>query len=148
DRHAVWKGETAGNCSNGAVGRQQRNNARTVVDVGVAAAIHDDLIPHLIGYSAQVGVRNQGPVSFASHYAIFTAGYDQQAAVSKPVETKRQAEGSVHDDVFVSGEIDRQNLLRAPVRQPESTVVPSRRFTHRKAGDENVHVLLAPLLMT
>jgi hypothetical protein len=52
----------------------------------------------------------------------------------------------VHDDVFVSGEIGRKNLLRAPVRQPESTVVPSRRFTHRKAGDENLHVLLAPFL--
>jgi len=57
----------------------------------------------------------------------FLAG-NQQAAIGQPVDGPAQAGRSVASDFTVAVQIDRNDLTGSPVGEPQSALVPARRF--------------------
>ena len=53
---------------------------------------------------------------------------DEQAAVGQPVDGPAEAGRALSDDLAVAVEIDRDDLLGAPVGEPQPAVVPTRRL--------------------
>jgi hypothetical protein len=97
-------------------------------------AVHHDLVPAVLGDPAEVDVPDDRPVGPHAHELL--AG-DQEPAVGQPVDRPAEAVArhrgvdlgrSVSDDLAVAVEIDRDDLARASVREPQPAVVPARRF--------------------
>ena len=62
DGHAIGEGDAVGDLSHDASGADERDDSLAAVDVGVAAAVHDDLVPGAAGKTAQVGMGHERPV--------------------------------------------------------------------------------------
>ena len=103
------------------------------VDVDVAAAVHDDLVEVVDAHSAQVGVRHHRAVGLDAREA--SAGH-QQAPVGQPVDRPPEALRPLGDDLGVALEVDGDDLLRAPVGEPQAPFVPARRLADHEPGHQ------------
>ena len=70
--------------------------------------------------------------------AVLVPGHDQQPAVGQPVDRERERRRDAGDDLAVALEIDGDDLLRAPVGEPQAAVVPARRLADREPGQQNL----------
>ena len=95
------------------------------VDVDVVAAVDDDLVPAVVVDAAQIGVADHRTVGLPAHQ-LGTG--DQQAAVGQPVDRPAETGRARRDHLAVAVEIDRHDLARAPVGEPQPIVVPARRL--------------------
>src|SRR5262249_60519266 len=105
----------------------------TAVDIDVAATVDHDFIPALVRRAPEISIGDEGSIRLPSHETVLASRDDQQRAVGKPVEAKRKSEGRLDHAFALAVAIDRHDRLSAPVREPETIVVPSRRFTHRNS---------------
>ena len=87
----------------------------------------------------QVGVCHERPVRLAAEEEALASRDDEQAAIRQPIDAERKAERRADRDLAVTIEIDCQDLLRAPVREPKPVLVPTGGFTHREAGQQRFH---------
>ena len=145
----MGKGDAVGDLSNGAVGRDHRDHSgrelavgkveADVVRVGVAPAVDDDLVPGVLGEDAQVGLGRERPVGLHAEQTPFGGRDDEQGPVGQPVDAERKRL-NLGDDLAPAVEIDGDQLLRAPVGQPETAVVPARRLGEREARRQDLRL--------
>ena len=131
--HAVREREPVRHLADPAVGRDERDDPgwsvlrraeEPAVDVGVAAAVDDELVP-VIGEVAQVGVRDEGSVRFEAQEPL---SRDQEATVRQPVDRPAEAARPVTDDLAGAIEIDGDDLVGPPVGEPQPAVMPAWRL--------------------
>ena len=79
---------------------------------------------------------HERPVRLAAEKKALASRDDEQAAIRQPIDAERKTERRADYDLAVAIEIYCQDLLRAPVREPKPVLVPTRRFTHREAGQQ------------
>src|SRR2546427_9723302 len=80
---------------------------------------------------AQVGVTDARRVGLdAEHLA---AG-DEHASIAQPVDGPAAAPTAGADDLAVSLDVDRDDLVRPPAREPQTALVPPGRLPHAKAA--------------
>ena len=136
DRHPVREQQIVGDESGRAIRVHHGDDARPhrfarhhveadAVDVDVVATVDHDLVPWSIHDRSELGVQRQRSVRLQSHEATIAAGDDQQLAVRRPVEAERERPHG-RDHLDRAGGIDGQQLLRAPVSQPQASVAPPR----------------------
>src|SRR5215203_2233398 len=108
-----------------------------VADVSVATTVHGNVVPGVVREAAQVGMGYQRPVGLpAQQKPISRRDYDQ-APIWQPVDAKWERRYA-DDDFALALEIDGNDLLRAPVREPETLIVPARRLAERDAGQQGL----------
>src|SRR4030095_1525922 len=93
------------------------------VQVNVAATVHDNLIP-AASEAAQVRMCNQRLIRLQPPEKTILP-CENQASIGKPVNAEWK-ERHVKHDLGVAIEIDSNNLVRTPVRKPQTAHVPSR----------------------
>src|SRR2546423_4907996 len=126
--HPVGKRDAVCHLSGASVRRQQSNGSRSevaarkletlVIDVRVAAAVDDDVVPWvlLVRETAEVGMGHKGTVGLPAQDAPLASGHDQEAPVRQEVDAHRKRrEVDLEDDLGVAVRVDSENLLRAPV---------------------------------
>jgi hypothetical protein len=59
---------------------------------------------------------------------------DEQAPIGQPVDAKGKRGRNVNDDLALALQIDGNNLLRTPVREPQTAIVPTRRTRDQSTG--------------
>src|SRR5262249_8805028 len=123
--HAIRKGEAVRHLSSGSITRDEGDDSGDTIDVGVAAAVDDDLVPRLVGEAAQVGMRHERAVELLAQETTLAPRDDQQAAIRQPVDAEWKTKRSAGDDLAVAVKIDRRDFLSAPVREPETVLVPA-----------------------
>jgi len=136
DGHAVRKGDAVGHLACAAVRADERDEAGAAVHVDMAAPVHHDLVPGAGGESAQVGVGRERAVGLLSQQPPLAPVHDEQAAVGQPGDAEGQAEGRAQHHLGAAVGVDGEDLLRAPVGEPQAMVVPARRFAHREPGQQ------------
>src|SRR5215211_7651442 len=112
----------------------------TAIPLGNAipsATVHDDLV-EARAETAQVGVVDQGAVGLLAQQPALGPGNHQQPPVRQPVDRERN--GGRHRGHHLGGavEIDRQDLLRPPVGQPQPAIVPARRLADLQPGQQDL----------
>ena len=137
DGHAVGKGDAVRDLPRRAVRGDQGDDAggelaggkveADGVDVGVAPAVDDDLVPGIVRKSAQVGMGDQRPVALPAQESPLARRNDQQATVGQPVDAEGERR-HVEDDLALAREVDGDDLLRASVGKPEAVLVPAGRL--------------------
>ena len=152
--HAVGERDAVRHLARGPVGRDQReipgrSPAREVeagvLDVGVAAAVHDDVVPRRGGEAASG--RNGSPARRPAPGAA--------AAPSRPDDQQQRPSGSQSmqngNDRRAAGSprsspsrIDRDDLLGAPVGDPQAPLVPARRLAELQARPHGAQVSPPP----
>src|SRR5262249_26465292 len=144
--HAVGELEVGGDLTGRAVWGDQCDDPGTgllagqeveteTVDVDVATPIDHDLAPAMVGDSAQVGMPHHRAVALPAHELLAS---DKQASVGQPRGGPPEARGTLSDDLTIAVEIDRDNLLGSPVREPQTVLVPTRRLADRKTTQQDV----------
>ena len=145
DDHPVRELDTVRHLSRRAVGRDQRDDPRLgrlaaqeveaePVDVDVAAAVDDDLVPAVVGHLARVGMSHRGPVGLATRE--LRAGHEE-AAVGQPVDGPPETGRALSDDLAVAVQVDRDDLTRAPMREPQPALVPAGGFDIRETAQQD-----------
>jgi hypothetical protein len=135
DRHPVRERQVAGDLSYVAIRRGQHDKARREfaageleadgVDVGVAPVVDHDVIPWLGRDFGQVSVRDQRAVGLTAQQSPLRRVHHQQPPVREEVDAHRErCDG--HDHFAAAVGTEREDLIRAPVREPEPSVVPAR----------------------
>jgi hypothetical protein len=104
-----------------------------VADVSVAPPVHDDIVPGVVGEAAQVGVSYERPIGFSAQQEPIACRDDQQAPIGQPVDAEWERRYA-DDDLALTLEIDGDDLLRSPVREPETLIVPAWRLAEGDAG--------------
>src|SRR5439155_7429037 len=99
-----------------------------VVDVGVAPTVHDDVVPGVVGEIAQIGVRNDRAIGLPAEQTPIARRDDQQVPLAKPVDTKWKRRHARHD-LTPALEITGNQLLSAPVAEPQTPVMTQRTYT-------------------
>jgi hypothetical protein len=61
-------------------------------------------------------------------------------AIGQPIDAERKTERGPDYDLTVAIEIDCDDLLGSPVREPKTVLVPTWRFTHRETGQQGLHL--------
>jgi hypothetical protein len=64
--HTIRKGEAVAHLSRGPIACDEGDDPVDAIDVGVAAIVHDDLVPRLVGDAAQVGMGHELPVDLSA----------------------------------------------------------------------------------
>src|SRR5262249_8487460 len=157
DNHAVREGELARHLAGLAVWGDERDLARCFataehvvelgevevdgVDVDVAAPVDGDLAPAERRDVAKVGVPDARAVGLDPDQL---SARDQQASIWKPVRRPTKSVGAFSDDVAVSVEVDRDDLPRSPIREPQTAIVPPRRLGHGQAVEQYARLHWAP----
>src|SRR6266581_3877421 len=142
--HAVRKGDSVRNLANRTVRSDQCDDSRdelptaekievTPVDVGVTTTIHHDLVPAACE-ATQVGMGHQRPVWLPAQEKSLGTRYDKQAPIGEPVDGERDRGWDTGDYLAVALDIDGDDLLRAPVREPQTTLMPTRRLADHKTA--------------
>src|SRR5258706_5469012 len=96
-RHTIRERDAIGHLSRRTIRRDESDHAwgelltghqvkAAAVDVGVSAAIDDDLVPWAVRDALQVGMGDKRPVRLPAEKTRLTRRADEQAAVSQPVE--------------------------------------------------------------
>ena len=97
-----------------------------VIDVGIAAAVRDDLVPSEVRKAAQIGMNHQRAVGLPAQNA--PAAHDDHASIRQEVHAQGKGWLANHDLVLAI-EIDGENRAR-PSRKPRihrpTTVVTCR----------------------
>jgi hypothetical protein len=107
------------------------------VDVGVAAAVHDELVARWRPREpVHVGVGDERAVGLLPQQQPVARRHDQQAPVGEPVDTAGKRRG-VQDDIVVSLQVDGDHLTRPPVGKPEPALVPTRLFAELDPGHQD-----------
>ena len=65
---------------------------------------------------------------------------DQQAPVRQPVDAERKAERRVDHHLAAAREVDRQDLLGTPVREPQPALLPAERLPQREPGTSHAAI--------
>src|SRR5207247_6901564 len=86
---------------------------------------------------AQICMGHQRAIRLPSHETVLAPCDNQQAAIWKPIDAKREFKRSPEHDLAAAASIDSEDLSSPPVGQPETIVVPARRFTHRHPGQQS-----------
>jgi hypothetical protein len=73
----------------------------------------------------QVGVSHERAIPLAAQDKPLAPRNDEQAAVWQPVDAKWKTKGNSDCDFALATGIDGKNLLRAPVREPKTVLVPA-----------------------
>ena len=149
DRDAVGERDAVGHLAHRAAGRHARHQAgrelraREVeagaADVRVAARVHHDVVPRRRREPGQVGVGDDRAVGLVAQQQALAPRHDEQAPVGEEVEAERQR-GQARHDLGLAGVVEREDLARSPVRQPQPAVVPARRLAHDEPVLQRVHV--------
>lgn len=106
------------------------------IDINVAPAVHDDLVPRMLRKARQIGMGDQRAVGLPAEEQSLAPRDDEQAPIAQPVDTKWDTRRA-GDDLAPAFEIDGNDLLRAPVREHETVVVPTRRLAQRESGQQS-----------
>ena len=77
---------------------------------------------------------HQRPIGLLAQEEAFAARDHEEAPVGQPIDGERDGGGDADHDLAPAFEIDRDDLLRAPVAEPETVLVPARRLSYREAG--------------
>ena len=150
DDHAVREGDLARDLACLAVGRDERDLAECLaarehlvelgevevdrVDVDVAASVDGQLAPAVRRDVAEIGVR--GRATRRARPGSAPAPVTSIRPSGKPVRRPAEPVGPFSDHFAVAVEIDGNDLPRAPVREPQTTVVPPRRLGHGEAVEK------------
>src|SRR5438034_1055573 len=105
----------------------------TTVDVGVTTTVHHNLVPAPCE-ATQVSMDHQRPVWLPTQEKRLGARYDKQAPIGQPVDGERDRGWDTGDYLAVALDIDGDDLLRAPVREPQTTLMPTRRLADHKTA--------------
>ena len=134
DRHPVGERDVSGDLTDLAIWRGEHQEAGRElaageveadgIDVGVAPIIDHDVIPGLDRDSGQVGVRDQRPVALTAQQPPLRRVHDQQPAVGEEIDAHRERCDAQHHLVGTVG-AEGDHLIRAPVREPQPSVVPA-----------------------
>jgi len=137
-RHPIGEGDLIGDLTYFAFGGDERDDAgrfssarvelAAAVEVDVAAPVDDDLVEVADGETAGVDVFDKGPVRFQAEQARLGPRDDQQPAVRQPIDRERDGGGHAGNQLAPAGAVDRNDLLRSPVGEPETTVMPPGRL--------------------
>ena len=103
------------------------------VDVDVAASVDGDLAPPEPRDVAEIGVADARPVGLDPDQL---RARDEHPSVRQPVGRPAESIGSFSDHLAVSVEIDGDDLPRAPVREPQTAVVPPMGLGHGQAVEQ------------
>src|SRR4029077_2309117 len=85
-----------------------------------------------------VGIGRQRAGWISPEHASLAPGDNDERSIWQPVEAEREQEGHSKDDLAPALRIHGQDLLSAPVREPETAVVPARRFAHGQACQQDL----------
>ena len=150
--HAVREREAVGHLAGDAIGRHQGDDARRelaprkvepdVVDVGVAPTVDDDVVPWVLAQGGQIGMRHQRTVGLLAQKTPVRRRDDQQPPVGQVVDAHRER-SDAGDHLALARRIDGDDLVRAPVGDPQPAVVPPRRLGEGQAGEQDVPVATA-----
>ena len=108
-----------------------------VVDVGVTPTVHDYLVPGAVREAAHVGMCHKRPVGLPAEEKPIARRDDEKAPVGQPVDAEWKGRHA-DDDVALALEIDGNDLLRAPVAEPETVIVPPWRLAERETGHQGL----------
>src|SRR5262249_52211430 len=98
----------------------------------VSAAIYHDLVTCILRKAAQIAMGHQRTIRLPSQQQPLLARYHQQTPVGQPVDTKRYGGRHARHHLAIARRIQGNHLLLAPVAEPESSLVPARRFAESK----------------
>src|SRR5262245_4207485 len=84
-------------------------------------------------------MRHERSVIFPTHDECLTPRNDQQTAVRQPIDTKGKTKWRPNDHLAVAIKANRNDLLSAPVRKPQSVFMPPWRLTHRNTCHQRPH---------
>ena len=134
---ATWRAACSGATSAITPVRSPPSEA-DAVDVDVAAAVDDDLVPGAVGEAAQVGMGHQRRRR-ARDAERDPLGPRPPAVGRRGSQSMQNGRpnGRPHHDFALAVELDGDDLLRSPVREPQAALVPSRRLTHRDTGEKD-----------
>src|SRR5205085_12555214 len=107
-----------------------------VPDVSIPPSVHDDVVPGTARERTQVGMHDHRAVGLPPEQPSLGRRYDEQAPVSKPVDAKWKRRHA-RDDLAPALEIDGNQLLGAPVAEPQTIIVPARRLTEGDASHQH-----------
>ena len=87
--------------------------------------------------AGQVGVGHQRPVRLLAQQPAVARRDDEQPAVGQPVDAHRKR-GEINPGHHLRPAltIDGDHLLRAPIGQPQTVLVPAQRLTEGKAIEQ------------
>src|SRR6185369_1736490 len=83
---------------------------------------------------AQVGVSDARPVGLDAEQL---AAGDEHASIAQPVDGPAAAPAAGADDLAVPVEVDRDDLVRPPAREPQPPIVPPGRLAHAEAVQQD-----------
>src|SRR6266566_8599150 len=86
---------------------------------------------------AQVGVTDARRVGLDAEQL---AAGDEHASIAQPVDGPAAAATASADDLAVPLEVDRDDLVRPPIREPQAAFVPTRRLAHAEAVQQDSRV--------
>ena len=156
ERHAVRERDVAGDLPDIAVRRDQGDEAwcelaageveADAVDVDVPTIGGHDVVPWLGRGSGQLGVGDQTPAGFMAQQSPLGRVHDQQPPVREKIDAHRER-GDVHHDLVASIHAEHDHLVRAPVREPEPSVVPAWRLAENDTFHQDVTCAHLSLLL-
>ena len=111
-----------------------------VVDVGVAPTVDDDVVPRVLAETTarSAWVTSEPSGSWRSSRRSRRRD-DQQPPVGQVVDAHREGLDA-GDHLALARRIDGDDLVRAPVGDPEPAVVPPRRLGEDQVGKQDVPV--------
>src|SRR3954449_1689986 len=108
------------------------------VHVGVAATVHDELVPRRgIEDAPQVAGGHQRAVGLAAQEKPLARRDEQQTPVRQPVDTAGKRPRP-EDDLAVALEIDCNDLWRTPVGKPKTILMPTWLLPEHDAGHQGL----------
>jgi hypothetical protein len=150
DRHPVGEGQVVGDDTGHSLRRDQGDEAgcgfatgeveADAVDVGVAVAVDDDVVPWLVGDRREVGVRGHRADGIAAQQLTTCRVQHEQLTVRQEVDAHREGLDANHH-LMATLPVEDYHLVRAPVGEPEPACVPAGRLTEDDALHQHGHAM-------
>src|SRR5215471_12748462 len=74
-----------------------------------------------------------------SHEQPFAPRNDDQTAVAQPIETEWKRKRHSNGDFTHTIDVDGDDFLSAPVRKPQTALMPAWRLAHRDTSHQRLH---------
>jgi len=153
DGHSIGEGEVLRHHPHHAVRGDQGHEARLHhalrrtggevevpgIDVGVTASVDDDVIPTVPRRLRQVRIRREAAIRLQREQRPPLVRNQHEPAAGQEVEAQRQRSMPDHH-LAAAVVVDRDDLARRPVTEPEPALVPARRLHEPQAAQQDVHL--------
>src|SRR5207245_2924057 len=85
-------------------------------------------------------MRHQRSIALPAEQTPLAPRNNEQPPVRQPIDAKWKVKGNLNRNLAIAIEIDRDNLLSAPIREPKTVLAPSGGFTHRDTGHQDLSI--------